>query len=137
MEFYKRISYWRITKTLININRKGFKLLAEYVEIYIDQGTDFTTTITINDDDTNLPVGQAGVNVASSLRRSLLSPNVYASFACSVSDPANGEITIAMNSANTSNLRPGRYFFDINTTSAGIKSRLIEGIVIVTPAITG
>jgi hypothetical protein len=110
--------------------------MAEYVELYVDQGSDFTTTITINDDDTNLPVGQAGVNVASYLRRSLISIDVYAAFTCSVTDPANGEITIGMTSANTANLRPGRYFFDINTTSAGIKSRLVEGIVIVTPAIT-
>jgi hypothetical protein len=111
--------------------------MAEYVELYIDQGTDFITTITVNDDDTNLPVGQAGVNVASHIKRSLLSTNAYASFACSVSDPANGEITISMTSANTANLRPGRYFFDINTTSGGLRTRLIEGIVIVTPAITG
>jgi hypothetical protein len=111
--------------------------MAEYVELYVDQGTDFTTSITINDDDTNLPVGQAGVNVSSSLKKSLLSTNVYASFQCSVTDPANGEITISMTSANTANLKPGRYFFDINTTSGGFKSRLIEGIVIVTPAITG
>lgn len=110
--------------------------MAEYVELYVDQGSDFTTSITINDDDTNLPVGQAGVNVASSMRKSLISPNVYASFECSVTDPANGEITISMTAANTANLRPGRYFFDINTMTTQFKSRLIEGIVIVTPAIT-
>lgn len=110
--------------------------MAEYVELYVDQGTDFTTTITINDDDTNLPIGLAGTNVASHMKKSLVSQNAYASFTCVVSDPSNGEITISMTSANTSNLRPGRYFFDLNTINGQSRSRLIEGIVIVTPAIT-
>ena len=110
--------------------------MAEYVELYIDQGSDFTSTITVNDDDTNLPVGMAGINVSSQMRRSLVSPNAYASFVCSVSNPSNGEITISMSSANTANLRPGRYFFDLNTFTSENKARLIEGIVIVTPAIT-
>jgi len=33
--------------------------MAEYVELYIDQGTDFSTTIIINDDNTNLPTNTA------------------------------------------------------------------------------
>ena len=110
--------------------------MAEYVELYVDQGSDFTTTITVNDDDSNMPVGMAGINVASQIRRSLVSQNAYASFVCSVSDPSNGEITISMSAANTANLRPGRYFFDLNTITSESRSRLIEGIVIVTPAIT-
>lgn len=110
--------------------------MAEYVELYIDQGSDFSTTITINDDNTNLPIGLLSVNAYSHLRRSILSTNASASFVCSIQDPANGEIVVSMSANNTANLKAGRYFFDLNTVDGNVKSRLIEGIVIVTPAIT-
>jgi len=51
---------------------------------------------------------------------------------------ANGEITLSMTAANTANLTPGRSVFDllINNTSTGIKTRVIEGIIIVSPGVT-
>lgn len=110
--------------------------MTDYVELYIDQGADFTSTININDDDTNLPQNLSGYVVTGALRRSLLSTNTSANLVCSVSDSANGEITFSIDSANTSNLRPGTYLFDIRTSVLGTKSRLLEGIIIVTPAIT-
>ena len=58
--------------------------MAEYVELYIDQGSDFSTTITINDDNTNLPQNLTGYIVTSSLRRSLISANASSNLTCSV-----------------------------------------------------
>lgn len=113
--------------------------MAEYVEFYIDQGTDFSTYINLNDDDTNLAQNVSGYIVSGKLRRSLVSPNVAETLHCEVSDPANGEISITLAAANTANLKPGNYFFDvrvIDTDAANTTSRLIEGIIIVTPAIT-
>lgn len=110
--------------------------MTEYVELYIDQGTDFVTSISISDDDTNSPVPLNDLQVSGQLRKSLLSQNTSEVFVCSVTDVMNGEITISMASANTANLKPGRYFFDISTNTNNIRARLIEGIVTVTPAIT-
>jgi hypothetical protein len=113
--------------------------MAEYVELFIDQGADFSTTINMNDDDTNLPQNISGFIVTSQLRRSILSQNASASFACSVPDPVNGEILIEMNSGNTSNLRTGTYFFDVrikDTLAQNSYSRLIEGVVYVMPSVT-
>lgn len=112
--------------------------MAEYIELYIDQGSDFSTTVTINDDNTNLPQNLYGYVVTSSLRRSLLSPNAAAAFACSVYDSANGEILVTMSSANTANLRAGSYLFDIKTydSLSATSSRLIEGVIFVTPSVT-
>lgn len=113
--------------------------MSEYVELYIDKGTDFSTTIDITDDNTNLPQDLAGVTIRSSLKRSLVSPNVYASFVCTT-DVANlnGTIQISMNAANTAALKVGTYFFDVITIDTGnTHSRLIEGVVHVTPSITG
>ena len=113
--------------------------MSEYVELYIDQGADFSTTINIDNDTTNMPQDLTGFVVTSSLRKSLLSVNASGQFACAVSDPANGTITIAMNGANTANLKLGSYFFDIKTVdtlNSNAVSRLIEGVIYVIPSIT-
>lgn len=111
--------------------------MAEYVELYIDQGADFNTTITINDDATNVPGNLQNVVVTGQIRKSLLSLNAYSNFTCSVTDPANGELEISMTSANTANLKPGSYFYDIRLGAANNSySRLIEGVLFVTPGMT-
>jgi hypothetical protein len=41
-----------------------------------------------------------------------------------------------MTSANTSNIRPGRYLFDVKTiNTSNVVSRILEGIVTVTPQV--
>lgn len=110
--------------------------MAEYVELFLDQGTDFSLTVNITDDSTNMPDDISSYVVTSSLRRSLLSQNSAATMVCQLTDAANGEFTISMDAANTSNLRLGRYFFDVRVNSSNVISRLMEGIIIVEPAIT-
>lgn len=110
--------------------------MTDYVELYIEQGADFESTIVLEDDITNINQNVLGYTVTSSMRRSLLSPNTSGNLVCSITDAANGEITISMNAANTSSLRPGTHLFDIRTLASGKYTRLIEGIIIVTPSIT-
>ena len=111
--------------------------MAEYVELYIDQGAEFSTTIAISDEQTNIPGNLTNIVVTGQIRKSLLSVNASGQFDCSVTNPANGEILIAMDSANTSNLRPGSYFYDVRLNGVGnTHSRLIEGVLFVTPGIT-
>lgn len=113
--------------------------MAEYVELFIDQGSDFFTTININDDNTNVPTNVDNYVVTSSLRRSLLSPNASSNLVCTISDAANGEILLEMSAANTTNLRAGQYFFDVKVRDAAANwpySRLIEGVIFVTPSVT-
>lgn len=110
--------------------------MAEYVELYLDQGTDFSTTISLNDDDSNLGIDIAGYVITSKLRKSLLSANAAETFSCTIIDDINGEFELSMPAANTANLKPGTYFFDVKVTANNTTSRLIEGIIFVTPAIT-
>ena len=112
--------------------------MAEYVELYIDQGSDFSTSVNINDDNTNLPQNVTGYIVTSSLRRSLLSPNVSANLTCTVQDAANGEFLITMTAGQTANLRSGSYLFDVKVydSLSATSSRLIEGVMFVTPSVT-
>ena len=54
-----------------------------------------------------------------------------------VTGNANGEITLSMTAANTANLSPGRMVFDLLITSpASVKTRVIEGIIVISPGVT-
>jgi hypothetical protein len=111
--------------------------MAAYVELYVDQGTTFNNIINITDDTTNTPVNVQGYAVSSQLRRSYYSANASANITCSVTDAPNGEITMSMTASNTSNIKAGRYLFDVETIDTlGTVSRILEGIITVTPQIT-
>ena len=57
-------------------------------------------------------------------------------FSVSISS-AFGQVTLSMNSATTATITPGRYVYDCElTSSANVVSRLVEGIVTVTPQVT-
>lgn len=50
---------------------------------------------------------------------------------------ANGEITLSMTAANTANLTPGRMVFDLLITSpTSVKTRVIEGVIVISPGVT-
>jgi hypothetical protein len=54
-----------------------------------------------------------------------------------VTGNANGEITLSMTAANTANLTPGRQVFDLLITSpTSVKTRVIEGIIVISPGVT-
>jgi nucleoside-triphosphatase THEP1 len=113
--------------------------MAAYVELYIDQGTTFNNVINITDDTTNTPVNVFGYTVTSQMRRSYYSANATANIICTVTDAPNGEITMTMSSSNTANIKAGRYLFDVKTideTETSIVSRILEGIITVTPQTT-
>ena len=53
-------------------------------------------------------------------------------------NPLDGEILVELDAANTANIPAGTYFYDVRLydTVAGLRSRLIEGVMFVTPSIT-
>jgi len=54
-----------------------------------------------------------------------------------VTGNANGEITLSMTAANTANLTPGRQVFDLLiTSSTSVKTRVVEGIIVISPGVT-
>lgn len=111
--------------------------MTAYVELYIDQGANFNNTINITDDLTNAYVNVYGYTVTSQLRRSYYSANASANLTCTITDAANGEITLSMTAANTAIIKAGRYLFDVKTLdTSNVTSRILEGIITVTPRVT-
>jgi hypothetical protein len=107
--------------------------MTAYVELYMDQGSTFNNVININDDVTNAALNISGYSVVSQMRRSYYSANVSANIVCTITDASEGEITLSLSAANTANLKPGRYLFDVKSTDTqNVTSRIVEGIITVT-----
>jgi len=111
--------------------------MADYVELFIDQGSDYSGSINMIDDITNGYVNAVGYTVTSSIKRSFYSLNTSGQFVCTVTDGANGEITMTMSAANTANMRAGRYVFDVKSVdTSGYVSRVLEGMITISPKVT-
>jgi hypothetical protein len=104
------------------------------VNLVVDQGTTFETTITLTDDQGDL-VNLEGYSGAGQIRKHYTSSNSV-SFDVTLGG-ANGTITLGLSSNATSSLVAGRYVYDIElVTNSNTVNRILEGIVTVTPQVT-
>ena len=88
--------------------------MATRVNIVIDQGTDFETSINLTDsngDQLNL----TGMSAASQIRKTHSSSNAV-NFTTALAN-ATGTLTLSLNNAVTSNTSSGRYVYDVSILS--------------------
>jgi hypothetical protein len=108
--------------------------MATKANIIMDQGTTFSTTIFITDDNGD-PVDLSGYTGRSQIRKHHTSSNAV-SFSVSLTE-ATGVVSLGLTANQTSSLISGRYVYDVEVvSSANVVSRIIEGIVTVTPEVT-
>lgn len=100
----------------------------------IDQGSDFTSVIELENND-GTPMDLRGFSVYSQFRKSYGSITAY-QFETSIVDALNGKISLSLPGMTSSNIRPGRYLYDVEITSNSFKTRVIEGIITINPEIT-
>tara|TARA_B100000427_G_C15458296_1_gene572849 strand:+ start:403 stop:738 length:336 start_codon:yes stop_codon:yes gene_type:complete len=109
--------------------------MASISNLYVDQGSDFTITLSLTDsvdDALNL----TGSSFLAQVRKSHASSTVKATFT-TTNDGNGGNLTIKLTDVQTAALESGRYVYDVmQTASDGIKTRLIEGQLIVTPSVS-
>lgn len=111
--------------------------MAGYAELFVDQGSSFNNVINLTDDISNVNVNIYGYTVVSQMRRSYYSANATANITCEITNALNGEITMSMSPGVTANIKAGRYLFDMQTTDRdGFVSRVLEGIITVTPRVS-
>jgi hypothetical protein len=109
---------------------------AGYSELFLEQGASFNTSITL-DDVSGEAFNLVNYTATSQMRKSYYSSNAAATFSVSTgNDPSLGVITISLDSANTANVYPGRYVYDVYVTSGTARVRVLEGIINVTPQVT-
>ena len=108
--------------------------MAIKAHIQIDQGANYSTSIDVTDDNGD-PVELTGYTGAAQMRKHYTSVTSYA-FTVTI-NAGQGTVDLSL-TANTSNTIPaGRYVYDCELTdSNGKKSRLVEGIVTITPQVT-
>lgn len=107
-----------------------------YTDLTLDAGTDFTSNLDLLADD-GTPINLTNYVFESQVRKSYYSINATANIIMTVVDAANGNVSMSLDAANTANIAPGRYVYDILVTdSSNNKSRLAEGILTVTPRVS-
>lgn len=109
--------------------------MAGFVELTLEQGANFNTVMDLTDAAGGI-LNLSGYSVAAQMRKSYYSTSAT-SFTIGITDATAGKITMTMSSANTANVTPGRYVYDVLLTSdTSVKTRIIEGIVVVLPSVT-
>jgi Na+/H+ antiporter NhaB len=110
--------------------------MAIYANIPIDQGSSFSSVITVNGAD-GLAFNLTGYTVRGQIRKSYAA-TTYTAFNCAVQSGVVGKIQITLTAAQTAALKPGRYLYDIEIveTSSGAITRVVEGQVDVSPRVT-
>ena len=109
--------------------------MATIANIFIDAGANYSKIITVTASNTGY-LDLNGYTVKSQIRKSYTSTTAY-TFTSSIFDAALGKLRLELTSEQTSAIPPGRYLYDVEITSAaGNRTRVVEGIVTVTPEIT-
>ena len=111
-------------------------MAAAKANITVEQGTDFSTTLTVEDENGNA-TNLTGYTGAAQIRKHFTS-NTATDFTVSFGSPrTSGEITLSLSRTQTANIADGRYVYDVEiTNAANTRSRLVQGIVTVTPQVT-
>lgn len=107
---------------------------AAYTNLYLEQGTTFTTTITLDDVYGDI-YDLSGYIASSQIRKSYYSSNATAIFSTSI-NVGQGTITLELSSAITANIAAGRYVYDTVISANNTTTRILEGIVDVSPRVT-
>lgn len=110
---------------------------AGYSELFLEQGASFNASIAL-DDVSGESFNLVNYTASSQMRKSYYSTNAAATFTVSTGiDPSIGVITMSLDSANTANIYPGRYVYDVYVSNEmGSRVRVLEGIINVTPQVT-
>ena len=110
--------------------------MSSYAELTIDQGATFESVINLTNDD-GTAMNLDSTSFSSQIRKSYFSTNITANVTVTIDDAANGQVRLAVDAANTANIKAGRYLYDLKMVTANNTTiRIVEGIATVTPQVT-
>ena len=106
--------------------------MATKANLVIDQGSSFSITINLSDVNGD-PLNVTGYTTSGQMRKHYTSSNAV-NFSTAIS---NGELSLTLTSEQTANIVAGRYVYDVELTDQSNNiTRIVEGIVTVTPEVT-
>lgn len=107
-----------------------------YQDLYIDQGTDFSSSLDLEADD-GTPINVTNYVFSSSFRTSYYTANVSGNLHITIANSALGNVVLSLDAANTANIYPRRYVYDVKMIdSSNTTTRILEGILTITPRVT-
>lgn len=110
--------------------------MAAYANLVIDQGSTFTTALTVEDADGNVQ-DLSGFTAYASIRKTYRSVTATAFDQVSIGNPTAGEVTMRIDGATSQGMKPGRYVYDVIVMSGGnVPTRVLEGQLEITPSVT-
>jgi|TARA_B100001094_G_scaffold164902_1_gene159621 hypothetical protein len=109
--------------------------MAVYSNILVDQGADYSASIDVTDNDGD-NINLTGYSGAGQIRKSYSSTTAV-NFTVTVASPATaGVLNISLSNSQTNAMKAGRYVYDVEITKAGVKTRVLEGQLEITPGVT-
>ena len=110
--------------------------MAVYANISIDQGSDFSSTVTVEGSD-GLVYALTGHTARGQIRKTY-SSSTSIPFVTVINNPEAGKILISLTSTVTAAMKAGRYVYDIEIvqTGTGKVTRVVEGQIEVNPRVT-
>ena len=108
--------------------------------IVIEQGFDFSSSFALGDSRTNTGINITGYGVTAQLRKSHTSSKSV-SFASTIVDSEVGIIELSLTDEQTSDIKRGRYVYDVlveigGLGSGGKKYKAFEGMALVRAGVT-
>jgi len=111
-------------------------MAAGYQDLFLEQGANFYTTLTLNDVYGN-PYDLRGCVFASQGKKSYTSAKVYITFTTTIVDANTGTISLSANAVTTANVSATTLIYDvIMLDTSNTVSRVLEGRVFVDPGVT-
>lgn len=109
-------------------------MTARSVNLTVEQGTNFTTTFTVkNPDGTVLPL--TGYTAVAKMAKHPSATTGITTFTTSITS-AVGKVTISLDNTTTADLVSGRQYYDCYIeSSGGNRTRIIEGMILVTAGV--
>ena len=112
-------------------------MAAGYQDLFLNQAETFTTSLTLNDVN-GTPYNLTDFSVRSFAKKSYYTNNTTIVFESSIEDANNGVIQLSANSATTANVPAGKLVYDvfITQTDTSVSTKVLEGQIFVSPAVT-
>ena len=111
--------------------------MAVYVSnIVISTNEDFTQTFTLQSASDKTALNLTDYTVSSQMRK-YAGSSTATDFTASIVSPAtSGKVSIALTATDTTNLKEGRYVYDIVIEKDSTKTKVVEGMVVVNKGVT-
>lgn len=104
-------------------------------DLTITRGDTETLVVTITTDGST-PVDITGRTYSSQIRTQQDSTTIKASFTCTVTNGAAGQVTCVLSATSSAALSAGLYFWDLQETASGTVSTILAGNITVLADVT-